>query len=286
MARLNVNGTALEYAETGRGEPLVLVHGSASDYRTWHLQQQAFAAQFRVLCYSRRYHWPNEPIPDGADYSMAEHVEDLRSLLPALDAAPAHLVGHSYGAFIALLLALQDPQLVRTLVLAEPPAITLFISNAPQPPELLKLMVTRPRTGAALIKLGALGLGPARAAAEQGDVEEMLRRSGTAILGRSAYAGLSDARKEQARVNTIPAELTGSGFPALDDDALRGLHRPTLLVTGASSPRAFHRLTDRLEELLPRAERVGIPGASHLMHEDNAPAYNAAVRFFIERHAA
>ena len=144
--------------------------------------------------------------------------------------------------------------------------------------------MTRPRTGAALITLGASGLGPATAAAERGDVEETLRLSGRAILGRAAYAGLSAARKEQALVNTISAEWTGSGFPALDDDALRGIRTPTLLVTGASSPRAFHRLADRVEELMPRTERVEIPGASHLMHEDNAAAFNAAVGAFIARH--
>ena len=168
------------------------------------------------------------------------------------------------------------------------PAVSVLAMHLPEvamvPFELTQMEIEQMRTGAALIKLGALGLGPATAAAERGDVEEMLRRSGTAILGRSAYAGLSEERKEQARVNTIPAELTGSGFPALDDDALRGIRTPTLLVTGASSPRAFHRLTDRIEELLPRTERVEIPGASHIMHEDNAPAYNAAVRSFIDRH--
>jgi pimeloyl-ACP methyl ester carboxylesterase len=56
MAQVNVNGTALEYTEVGAGEPVVFVHGSASDYRTWHLQQEAFAERFRVITYSRRYH--------------------------------------------------------------------------------------------------------------------------------------------------------------------------------------------------------------------------------------
>ena len=284
MASVDIAGTRLEYFESGSGEPLVFVHGSASDYRTWHPQREAFAERFRVIVYSRRYHWPNEPIPDGADYSMDEHVADLHAFLDALDAAPAHLVGHSYGAFVCLQLAQQEPRLVRTLVLGEPPVITLFVSNTPKPLELLKLLATRPRTALAIIKLGALGLGPATAAAERGDVEETLRLSGTAILGRSAYAGLSKDRREQALVNTIPAELTGSGFPALGDDSLRGIFTPTLLVTGASSPRAFHRLTDRMEELLPQAERVEVPGASHIMHEDNAPAYNTAVRSFIDEH--
>ena len=43
----------------------------------------------------------------------------------------------------------------------------------------------------------------------------------------------------------------------------------------------FHRLTDRLAELLPDARRLGIAGASHAMHEDNAPAFNVAVGAFL-----
>ncbi len=55
MACVNVSGNALEYAEAGSGTPIVLVHGSASDHRTWHLQQEALAEHFRVITFSRRH---------------------------------------------------------------------------------------------------------------------------------------------------------------------------------------------------------------------------------------
>jgi len=100
MASVALHGTGFEYSEDGSGEPLVFVHGSASDYRTWQGQHAAFARHFRTIVYSRRYHWPNEPIPAGVDYSMAGHVEDLKALLHLLDAAPAHLVGHSYAELL------------------------------------------------------------------------------------------------------------------------------------------------------------------------------------------
>lgn len=286
MPQANVNSTALEYDEVGSGEPVVLVHGSASDYRTWHAQQEAFAERFRVLSYSRRYHWPNEPIPDGADYSMAEHVADLRAFLHALDAAPAHLVGHSYGAFLCLLLAMRDPSLVRTLVLAEPPVLTLFVSNTPKPLELLKLLGTRPRTAAAIIKFGAKGIAPATKAFKRGDMEGGLRTFGDAVFGPGGYDRLPEARKAQVHDNltNVKAELLGSGFVPLSADAVRRVQAPTLLVTGEKGVGLFHRLTERLEELLPNTERVEIPGASHMMHEDNAPAFNASVLSFIEKH--
>ncbi|MCL7454879.1 MAG: alpha/beta hydrolase [Anaerolineae bacterium] len=284
MTTINLNDNTFEYVERGSGEPLVLVHGSASDYRTWQAQQDAFARRFRTIRYSRRYHWPSAEIPEGADYSMAEHVDDLEALLRSLDAAPAHLVGHSYGAFLCLLLAIRAPELVRSLVLAEPPAITLFVSNQPKPAEILRLLLTRPRTALAILRFGAQGVAPATAAIERGDAETALRAFGSAILGREAFAGLAEVRLDQARANFIEAELLGSGFAPLEDDELRGIQIPALLVSAQKSPRLFHRLMDRLEELLPHTERVEIAGASHIMHEDNPAAYNEAVLSFLAKH--
>jgi pimeloyl-ACP methyl ester carboxylesterase len=286
MAQVTVNGETLEYGEIGRGEPLVLVHGSASDYRTWHLQQEAFAERFRVIYYSRRYHWPNDPIPDGTDYSMDEQVADLIALVRSLDAAPAHLVGHSYGAFLCLLVAMQEPSLVRTLVLSEPPAITLFVSSTPKPLELLKLLATRPRTAAAIIKFGAKGVGPASKAFRDGDMTTGIRTFGDAVFGPGGYERLPEPRKSQVNDNlsNVKAELLGSGFVPLEAKALQRINVPALLVTGEKSIGLFHRVTERLDELLPRAERVEIPGASHMMHEDNAPGYVREVLLFLERH--
>ena len=150
MPKLMLRGAALEYVEQGDGDPIVLVHGSASDYRTWQAQMDAFAKRYWAIAYSRRYHWPNEPIAAQSDYSMEEHVRDLEALLGVIGPAPVHLVGHSYGAFVSMLLAMRAPELLRTLTLAEPPAITLFTSSTPRPLELVRLFATRPRTAAKL----------------------------------------------------------------------------------------------------------------------------------------
>ncbi|MEZ5395179.1 MAG: alpha/beta hydrolase [Bryobacterales bacterium] len=53
-----------------------------------------------------------------------------------------------------------------------------------------------------------------------------------------------------------------------------------MLVTGSLSPSVFHRFADRLEELLPDVQRVEIPDASHIVHEDNPEDLNAAVLAF------
>lgn len=281
---VHINGTSLDHTECGEGEPLVLVHGSASDCRTWQKQQEVFAGHYRVINYSRRYHWPNEQIHEGVDYSMLEHVDDLQALLRELGAVPAHLVGHSYGAFLCLLLAIREPGLVRTLVLAEPPVITLFVSNTPKPLEIVKLLVTRPRTAISIMKFGKTGIAPAVAAAKHDDMKKAMRLLGMTLLGQKFYRRLSGKRLEQVDANAIKAEFLSSGFAPVDTEQLRNVHTPTLLINGCYSHSLFHRLTDRLEEVLPHNERIEIRGASHLVHEDNAPAYNQAVQSFLEKH--
>jgi pimeloyl-ACP methyl ester carboxylesterase len=263
----------------------MFVHGSASDYRTWRLQQDEFSNNFRTITYSRRYHWPNAQISEENDYSMIEQVDDLQTLLRSLDAVPAHLVGHSYGAFLCLLLAIRAPHLVRTLVLAEPPVITLFVSDPPKPLEILKLLVSRPRLALSIIKFGAKGVAPASKAFRQGDLETGIRIFGDAVFGRGGYHRLSESRKEQVRANlsNVKAELLGPGFAPLTADQVRDIQAPAFLVSGQQSIGLFHHLTNRLEELLPCVERTQIRGASHLMHEDNAAAYNGAVLSWLAR---
>ena len=99
-----INGDSIHYIAIGKGDPIVLVHGSLGDYRTWEAQMDAFAKNHRVIAYSRRYAYPNKQvINDSADYTVTPHAKDLVEFIKALNLEPVHLVGHSYGAFTALL---------------------------------------------------------------------------------------------------------------------------------------------------------------------------------------
>ena len=146
LRTVDVDGTALAYREQGEGEPVVFVHGSASDLRCWdaaapgdwdvlsgdRLQPPLRAAQSGDRAGRGRPDAPPRGRPGGPR--------------AGLDAAPAHLVGQSWGAFICLLAAIRRPELVRSLVLAEPPVLSLFMSTPPRPMELLRLFARRPRT--------------------------------------------------------------------------------------------------------------------------------------------
>ena len=278
---MKINDYVFEFIEKGKGETVVFVHGSVSDYRTWHKQQEEFSKYYHTISYSRRFHWPNKLILEQEDYSMYQHVEDLEKLIKKLN-KPVHLIGHSYGAFICLMLAMKSPHLIDSLVLSEPPVITLYVSNSPKPLEILKLLFSRPRTAIALIKLGAKGIEPATKEVKRGNVKKAIEIFGKATLGADTYANLSDSRMEQVYKNVIKAEFVGSGFPPLDENKIREINIPTLLISGRYSPKIFQLLSDRLMELIPNAKRKIIEGASHISHEDNTLDYNETVLTFIK----
>ncbi len=144
--KLGINGTELHYVEQGQGEPVVFVHGGLGDFRTWLPQVASFSQRYRAVSYSRRAYYPNVWPSDYTQAAMQIHVDDLQALLESLELNPAHLVGNSYGSYICLVLALQQPHLVRSMVLAEPPVHPLlrripggealyqeFVSNAWKP---------------------------------------------------------------------------------------------------------------------------------------------------------
>ncbi len=286
--RVPVNGVKLAYREVGQGEPVVLVHGSASDMRTWHHQLPAIGAAYRAIAYSRRYARPNDPIPKGADDPMLPHVDDLVAFMEAVGAKPAHLVGHSWGGFVSLLAAIRYPEAVRRLVLMEPPVLSLFVSTPPRPMELVRMLVRRPRTAVAIMKFGATTAEPAAKAYRRGDDEAGFEIFARGVLGSDAFERLSPERKGQAWDNVAvdKAQLLGEGFPPLHDDEVRSVTAPTLLLVGEDSPAFLHRLTDRLEELLPHVQRALVPGASHILHEDNPRAANESILGFLGNAAA
>ncbi|WDR02706.1 alpha/beta hydrolase [Devosia algicola] len=132
------DGTTLAYTERGDGETLVFVHGGVSDQRTWNGLLDFFAASYRTIAYSRRYAVPNAPIDPTADDPMQVHVDDLADLIRDRKAGPAHIAGHSWGGFVALKLAIQEPELCKSLVLIEPPVLTLLFDFPPTPAKLLR----------------------------------------------------------------------------------------------------------------------------------------------------
>ena len=264
----------------GGPETVVFVHGSLSDHRTWQSQLERLPSRYRGVAYSRRWHWPNQPPRDGEPYRMQQHVEDLGALIRALDCGPVHLVGNSWGAYTSLVLAMREPALVKSLVLEEPPVVPLFMNVPPGPLDLLKALLTAP----SLIKFAATTLGPSTKHYQRGEDEKGMRRFMSGVLGPVSYASLSEARIQQARDNR-PAHKAEAradgGFEPISGADVRKVSAPALLVAGDRTPKVLLVMLDRLQRNLPRAERVVIRDASHVMHEEQPDATARAIADFL-----
>jgi pimeloyl-ACP methyl ester carboxylesterase len=103
------------YDEHGQGEPLVLMHPGGADARAWAPNLDAMASHFHLYTPERRGHGRTPDVPGPITYDAM--VQDMIAFLERVVGGPAHLVGDSAGANVALLLALRRPDLARRLVL-------------------------------------------------------------------------------------------------------------------------------------------------------------------------
>ncbi|SFH05992.1 alpha/beta fold hydrolase [Pontibacter chinhatensis] len=277
LKTVSVNGTTLYYTEQGKGEPMVLVHGGLSDYRMWEGQLEAFAQQYRVIAYSRRYAYPAKDADDAVGYTVVPHARDLAALIQQLDLGPVHLVGHSYGAYTSLLTALEHPELVKSLCLGEPPVMPLLTNTEEGNALLFEL-----ETNTAL---------PAAQAFEHGNDLEAVKIFLDGVMGKSNFYDTMPPEVQRQIMENLQ-ELKGIVcpkiiflfWPFLTRPDLQKVEAPTLLITGDSSPRFLILITEELEKCLPNKERVILSHASHEMEMDNPQEFNAAVLQFIQKH--
>jgi len=253
------NDLALHYVEAGSGSPVIFVHGSISDYTYWHDQFDPFANTHRVIAYSRRYNYPNIN-PARAGYSAYGDAADLAALIERLDLGPAHIVGHSYGAFTALILATRRPGLVRTLVLAEAPAVSL----------LGHVQGERSAEGKAMLAdIRSRMVAPMTEAFRKGE-----RERGVEIFvdyvnqDPHEWEGFSAASKAETMRDVGEWDVmmtTGELFPEVTPAAVRGVAAPALLLSGAKSYPFLGVIDEELTRLLPNNRRIVLDDAGHQM---------------------
>jgi pimeloyl-ACP methyl ester carboxylesterase len=109
-----LSGGRVWYDEHGQGEALVLVHGGAVDARFFDHNVPALAERFRVITTDL---WGHGRTSDReGPFSMASFATDVAELIEKVVGGPAHVLGHSIGAAVALTLTVRRPDLVRKLV--------------------------------------------------------------------------------------------------------------------------------------------------------------------------
>lgn len=264
------DGVELHYIAQGQGEPLVLLHGGMGDFRSWGPQMEAFARSYRVISYSRRYSYPNGNALNTRNHSAFVEAEDLAALLRELRLTSVHFVGTSYGAFVALTYAVESPQTVRSLVLAEPPV----------------LQWVRGSLGGEAVYLEFITnvWMPAMQAFENGLVRHAMRLLFDGIRGRPMFDMLTpdlvtdimrNARSMQALA------LSSDPFPDLPKTRVRQLDVPTLLVSSEHAIEIHQLVNAELARVLPHAEQAVIPDAGHGSPCENPVAFNEVVLRFL-----
>jgi esterase len=106
VAELRVNGVSLYYEEHGSGDSIVGLHGAGSSAAFWSDAAPELATRGRTILYDRRGHFRSER-PEPYATNVHEQADDAAALIDALAAAPAIVIGRSYGGAIAIDLALR-----------------------------------------------------------------------------------------------------------------------------------------------------------------------------------
>jgi pimeloyl-ACP methyl ester carboxylesterase len=249
MPEFAVDGGALYYDEYGDGTPLLLIHGTGADAAMWGESIGLLARGARVIAYDRRGH-SRSAGPPVTGY--ARHAEDAATLLCGLGADPAVVLGWSVGGVIALELAIARPDLVRALVLVEPP---LHAKRSFNPP--LVAMVVR----AQLLRR----LRGERAAARAFLDWAYRTRSGTGGIG-TLPAAVQQANLANAAA--IMADLDAGTGEELTAQRLAGIRCPVTCVVGADTQRRLAARTLRIPRLIAQARVERIEGAGHASFRD------------------
>ena len=273
LKRVRVNGVELHYLESGKGIPVIFVHGGLDDYRMWEAQVEPFSQNYRVIAYSRRYNYPNRNPHIRPDHSAIIEADDLAALIKSLKLGRVHVVGHSYGALTALFLAVKHPDLVRTLVLAEPPV--------------LRWAQDKPEGRVFFDEFMDNLWRPAGDLFRRGEKEQALRLTIRYFAGEGVFDQAPEVQRKYWMANLREWQaLTTSrdAFPPLSRDDVRRIKAPALMLSGGQTLNILKFIDSELQPLLSNAERVILPNASHEMWGEQPEASRRAVLAFLSRH--
>ena len=248
MPSFHNGAVEIAYLDEGEGDPIVLVHGFASNknvnwvYPTWVSELKK--AERRVIALDNRGHGSSTKLYDSEDYYIGTMAGDVRALLDHLDIARADIMGYSLGARITAFLAYSQPQRLRSAILGG--------------------------LGMALIEGGGPGENVARAL-EANSLEEV-----TDPVGRTFRAFADQTRSDR---RALAACLRGSRRLMSREEA-SAIALPVLIAVGTTDEVAGS--AEALSQVIPGAEVLDIPGRDH-MRAVGDRLYKAGVLDFLNR---
>jgi pimeloyl-ACP methyl ester carboxylesterase len=265
---VQVNGYHMAYQETGASTPVVLVHGSLSDYRLWRLQVPELAKTNRIFALSLRHYYPEKWDGRGDDFSVTQHAHDVAAFIRALQLGKVHLVGHSRGGAVVLNTARHHPDVIRTLTLMDASGLEALLPDTPEGQ-----------------KRAAEGLALRKKLNEDylsGDFEKAAREFIDA-LAPGTWAKFTPAGK-QVVLDNLGTALVVEGRPTLTCEQIGQFGFPIFLVTGEKSPKRYGEMFAAMRRCGKAPEPVVIPNAGHIMQTQNPGAFNTALTEFLGRH--
>jgi non-heme chloroperoxidase len=187
-------------------------------------------------------------------------AEDLAAFIHTLHLGKVVVIGHSYGALTALFLAAKHPELVRTLVLAEPPAISL----------LMHLPSDEAKTGKAMFEdIQRKMVAPMQQAFRKGDHDAGIAAFMDYVFNDPhAWDKMPESAHEDTLRDAHEWDVmmtTGILFPNIEPPKIRRITAPVLLLSGAKSYQFLGLITEELARLLPNRETIVLPDAGHQM---------------------
>ena len=255
---MTVDGVRLHYIERGQGEPLVLIHGNGTMIQDFLVSGivDELAKRYRVIIIDRPgYGYSDRP---RGLWTPRAHATLFQKALQQLGVSQAVVLGHSWGSLVAVALALQAPQLVRSLVLASGyyyPTLRadVILSSPPAIPiigDVLRYTVS-PLVGRALLPGMIKGMFAPAAVPERFD-----RKFPKDLMLRPLQ--LRASAEDAAMMTPVTVEL---------QKHYRELKLPVVIITGGDDQIAdVGRQSERLHRELPGSEFIVVPGMGHMLH--------------------
>lgn len=263
MAQLTIDDVELTYEIQGKGDAIVLVHSSS--FVSWYTPLVEELEQFAVLRYTR--HLQRDGTGSFRAFTVRDDAAVCARLMEHIGWATAHVVGHSYGALVALELAMGWPARVRSVSLLEPAARGVSSSE---------------RVVAALQPVIAAYRAGDREAAVDGFLKTVGGEDYRVILDRALPGAFAVALAEADTFFRVemPAVAQWSFGPG---EAGR-VTQPVLNVIGEASVERFVEGGALVQSWFPQAERLVVPNAGHLLMVQNPTAIAEGLSDFFARH--
>ena len=272
MSHSTATGLRWEVRTRGSGVPLLLLHGFTGRGSGWGTHATAFARAFRVILVDLPGHGRTETPADPVRASVERTADDLAAILRRDGHAPAHVLGYSLGARIALRLAVAHPGSLRRLVLESPSAGLATESER---------RARRAADEGRAVRLERDGI--------EAFVDEWEREP--VFASHAALPPTQAARLRVERLRTRPAGLSaslrGAGQGSMEPlgDRLAEVHAPTLVIAGALDP-AGHVRAEAVAAGIPGARLAVVAGAGHTPHLETPSTFRSLALDFLKEDPA